>query len=112
MARNYDEPSKMDTQLAAIETGDIMHELGYLITEHCIPVRVIAGLLNVTAQTVYLYTDLEREQRPTLKVEQAAKPVVERLKALAAEGKLDIVGSASSRTQQFIDLLMVETEPQ
>ena len=112
MARTYDENTCLDMQVLAMETGFVMHELGYFIAEYNLPARPLANLLEVSLQTVYFYADPTREQRPSLVVEQKATDLLERLKRLAESGLLELSGTPTQRAQHLTNLLVVDASTQ
>ena len=112
MAREYPEETRLRVTLNALEDESPAALLLLFMVDYGIPARVIAGCSGIPIPTLYQHLNAEESVRPTRQIEPKLLAIVERLKTLAAEGKLDVVGTARERDAQLIALLTVEQAEQ
>lgn len=107
MAREYSEDTAIRVALNAIEDETTSTLLTQFMVDYCLPARIVAGCAGVSVQTLYQHLDADESVRLTRQVEPKLVKMVEHLKTLAAEGKLDVCGTASERNAQLVDLLAI-----
>ena len=112
MARQYEESTAIRAGLNLMEDESPVSALIFFVTEYNLPAKVIAQCAGISVQTLYSYTNTEDGVRLTQQLEPKITRLVDRLKTLAAEGKLDISGSGFQRNMQLVDLLTVEEPAQ
>ena len=111
MAREYTEETLLRVTLNAIEDSTPSTVLTQLMVEYAIPARLIAGCVGVSVQTLYQHLDANGAVRLSRQLEPKLAEFTKRLQTLAAEGKLDVQGSARERVAELTSLLAVE-EPE
>lgn len=110
--RPFNHTSALQTELNAMEDPSPIAQLLYLVVEFKLPVKIVAPYAGLSVQTMYNYMAAE----DGVHLPDAAVPLVtsllERLKTLAAEGRLDLPGEPAERAQQMHTLLAVAETPQ
>lgn len=112
MAREYPEDTHLRIAFNAIEEGAPSTLLVQFMADYGLPARVIAGCSGVSLPTLYQHLNADESVRLTRQVEPKLVAVLERLKTLAVEGKLNLTGSARERDAQLIELLTIEEAEQ
>lgn len=112
MARPYEETTTIHAAALALEDESAAFVLLHYITAFNLPARVVAAAAGMSHQSLYLYAEAGEGVRPTKRIEPAMQAVVDKLKALEAEGKLALRGSSRDRATQLTSLLAIEAPAQ
>lgn len=112
MAREYSEETILRVSLNAIEDDTPSVQLTLYMTDYSIPARVVAGVLGISVPTLYQHLNADEAVRLTRHVEPKVLKLLERLKTLAVEGKLNVLGSTAERNAELLELLTIEEAEQ
>ena len=112
MAREYSEETILRVSLNAIEDDTPSVQLTLYMADYSIPARVVAGVLGISVPTLYQHLNADEAVRLTRHVEPKVLKLLERLKTLAAEGKLNVLGSTIERNAELLELLTIEEAEQ